>query len=135
MTLELDLGDSLAKIHRARVHLETLDREVTRLWDLDPFTLRAGEVDPDGEWWAIYIGLNELKEVNLAPVVGDLMPICVVRSTTSLRPSLQQVEQSCETVTNSRSFWMRNPSDERYSPATLCPFPAEASTASGMASP
>lgn len=73
MTLELDLSESLAKIHRARAHLETLDREVTRLWDLDPFTLRAGEVDPDAGWWVIYIGLNELKEVNLAPVVGDLM--------------------------------------------------------------
>lgn len=73
MSLNLDLGESFAKLQRAGLHLDALNREAAAIGDSHPVTLILGEINPETGWLPVYLRLDELKELSLAVIVGDLM--------------------------------------------------------------
>ncbi len=74
MPLGLDLSPSYAKVARARVHLESLKEEISRvLSERHTFSIRQ-TVDLQTGWCSLYL-MNEdfTKELNLGIIVGDLV--------------------------------------------------------------
>jgi len=74
MPLGLDLSESDAKIARARVHLETLQREIpVAIAKRKPFTARLSEIDPNSGWCLVFFTSNSAPEHDLGVIVGDLV--------------------------------------------------------------
>jgi hypothetical protein len=74
MALGLDLSASDAKIARARVHLETLQREIpVAVTQRKPYTLRSGGIDPSSGWCTFFLTSNNAPEHGLGVIVGELV--------------------------------------------------------------
>jgi hypothetical protein len=74
MPLGLDLSASDAKVARARVHLETLRREIPiAIAQRNPYTARFSEIDPNSGWCSVFFTSNSAPEHGLGVIVGDLV--------------------------------------------------------------
>ena len=74
MPLGLDLSASDAKVTRARVHLETLQREIpAAIARRKPYTPRLSEIDPDSGWCTLFLTSNNAPEYGLGVIVGELV--------------------------------------------------------------
>jgi hypothetical protein len=73
MPLGLDLSASDAKLARARVHLETLRREIpVAIAQRQPYTPRFSKIDPKSGWCTLFLTANNLGH-GLGIIVGDLV--------------------------------------------------------------
>ena len=74
MSLGLDLSPSYAKAARARVHLESLKEEISRiLSERETFSIRQ-TVDLQTGWCSLYLmNADFTKELNLGIIVGDIV--------------------------------------------------------------
>lgn len=71
--MRLDLSDATAKLARARVHFETLQSQSGTLLSRNPFAFRMGKIDKDTGWQPVYLTAHILKELQLSPILGDLV--------------------------------------------------------------
>src|SRR5437899_1751727 len=74
MSLGLDLSPSIAKLARARIHLDALKREIpVVISQRPPYSLRFSEVDPESGWTSIFLTPGDFTEFGLGVLVGDLV--------------------------------------------------------------
>jgi len=74
MPLNLDLSASDAKIARARVHLDELERKTRRVvQDSHPYTIRHTEIDPEAGLCEVFLRPQPIAEHFLGIIVGDLI--------------------------------------------------------------
>jgi hypothetical protein len=68
--IDIPLGGYIAKLDRAKEHLQQLDREIARFFDTSPYRA-LGKVENDGRWYVFRVEVVEEPPARLGVLLGE----------------------------------------------------------------